>query len=226
MRLAQGRFDAITDYGDPFAQLMRFERAGATWAHVVDLDGARLGRPFQTALIARLAEKTSLNVQCGGGVRTRADVEALFDAGAARVVIGSAAVRDPCAARAWIDAFGPDRICVALDLRMRDGDFAVAADGWAADGGRSLEAALVEFPAGSLRHLLVTDISRDGTLTGPNIGLMKMVCDRRPDLELQASGGVSTLSDLATLKAAGAGAAIVGRALYEERFSLEAALAL
>jgi phosphoribosylformimino-5-aminoimidazole carboxamide ribotide isomerase len=226
VRLKQGRFDAATGYGDPFVQLRGFADAGAAWVHIVDLDGARLGGPAQTELIARLTGETGLQVQCGGGVRTHSDVASLLDAGAARVVVGSVAVRQPQQARDWLDTFGAERICIALDVRERDGVFHVAADGWTADAGRSLDQALAEFPAGSLLHLLVTDISRDGVLSGPNVELMCAIRAAQPDLKLQASGGVSALADLAALKSAGASAAIVGRALYEKRFTLEDALAL
>jgi len=226
VRLLQGRFDAVTDYGDPFAQVRQFADAGATWAHIVDLDGARLGHPVQHELIARLAKETGLNVQCGGGVRRREDIEALLEAGVARVVIGSVAVRKPAEARDWINALGPERICVALDVRASGEGWRVAADGWAADGGKTLEEVLDVFAAGELRHALVTDIARDGALSGPNLDLMRAFRVLRPEITLQASGGVSTLADLAALKSAGASAAIVGRALYEKRFSLEDALAL
>lgn len=226
VRLLQGRFDAETDYGDPFAQLRGFADAGATWVHIVDLDGARLGRLAQGELIARLAAETGLNVQCGGGVRARADVKALLQAGVARVVIGSVAVRAPDEARAWIAEFGVDHICVAVDVRERDGVFAVAADGWTGDGGRTLPQALTEFPAGVIRHALVTDISRDGALSGPNVELMRQIRAARPDIHLQASGGVADIKDLLALKESGVSTVVVGRALYEKRFTLGEALAV
>lgn len=226
VRLLQGRFDAVTNYGDPFAQLRQFAEAGATWVHIVDLDGARLGRPAQHELIARLAQETGLKVQSGGGVRTREDVDALLRAGVARVVVGSVAVRRPAEAREWIAAFGADRICIALDVRAAEAGWRVATDGWAADGGKTLEEVLGAFPPDELSHALVTDIARDGALSGPNLDLMQAFRALRPDIELQASGGVSTLADLAALKGAGASAAIIGRALYEKRFTLEDALAL
>lgn len=226
VRLLQGRFDSVTDYGDPFAQLRRFADAGATGVHIVDLDGARLGRVVQRGLIARLSAHTGLKVQCGGGVRAREDVEALLQAGVARVVIGSVAVRDPAEARAWVEEFGAERICIALDVRARNGGYAVAADGWAGEGGRTLTQALAEFPLGIISHVLVTDISHDGALNGPNIELMKQTRAARPDIQLQASGGVAKLEDLKALKESGVSAVIVGRALYEKRFTLEEALAV
>lgn len=226
VRLLQGKFDAETRYGDPIAQLQRFEEAGATWVHIVDLDGARAGRPAQHELISRLARGAGVSIQCGGGARTRTDVEALLAGGVARVVVGSVAVRKADDVRRWLDAFGPDRICIALDVRQVGGNWLVATEGWTADGGLSLDEALAQYAPGLLRHVLATDISRDGALTGPNLNLMRTMVTSRPDLALQASGGVSSLDDLAALRAAGANAAIVGRALYEARFSLEDALAL
>ena len=226
VRLMQGRFDDVTRYGDPFAQLRAFEVAGATWVHIVDLDGARLGRPAQHELIARLASETSLRVQCGGGVRSRAHVEALLEAGVARVVIGSAAVSNAADVRTWIDSFGVDRLCVALDVRREANDWRVAIQGWAVGSGVTLSEALAAYPPGDLSHVLVTDVSRDGALSGPNAELMRDIRRQRPDLQLQASGGVSNLDDLSLLRATGASAAIVGRALYEGHFALEDALAI
>lgn len=226
VRLTQGRFDAVTEYGDPFERLRSFSDAGSAWVHIVDLDGARAKEPVQHDLIARLVAETRLRVQSGGGVRTRDHVATLLNAGVARAVVGSMAVRDPAAVRAWVAEFGAERICVALDVRAAGDDWEVAADGWAVGAGVRLTDALAQFPQGDLAHILVTDISRDGALTGPNIELMRTIHAVRPDLALQSSGGVSRLNDLTALKDAGASAAIVGRALYECRFTLEAALAL
>lgn len=226
VRLMQGKFDEVTNYGDPFERLREFANAGAEWVHIVDLDGARLGRPAQYDLIARLAQTTDLKIQCGGGVRERAHIETLVEAGASRVVVGSASVRDPDSVRDWLVEFGLERICAAFDVRASAGDWEVVAQGWTEGADASLSRALDAFPQGTLKHILVTDISRDGALTGPNVALMRSIRAQRPDLELQASGGVSALTDLNSLREADAGAAIVGRALYEQRFSLEDALAL
>ncbi|MBC7768980.1 MAG: tryptophan synthase subunit alpha [Phycisphaerales bacterium] len=226
VRLLRGAFDSATHYGDAFEQLARFAEAGAEWAHIVDLDGAQLGAPAQHELIGRLASATTLNLQCGGGVRSREHVEALLAAGAARVVVGSAAVRRPDEVLSWIADFGLDRICVALDVRSTGDSWEVAIDGWAAGAGRTLDEMLAIYAPGRLRHALVTDISRDGALSGANTELMGALAAQRPDIAFQASGGVAALDDIAALKNAGASAAIVGRALYERRFSLEDALAV
>lgn len=226
VRLMQGRFDEVTNYGDPFARLREFESAGAEWVHIVDLDGARLGRPAQYDLIARLAKETDLKIQCGGGVRARGHIGTLLDSGVARVVLGSASVRDPVGVREWLIEFGAERICAAFDVRPSGNDWEVVVQGWTEGAGASLSRALEAFPQDVLKHILVTDISRDGALSGPNVALMRTIRALRQDLQLQASGGVSALVDLAALREADAGAAIVGRALYEQRFSLEDALAL
>ncbi|MBI1187503.1 MAG: 1-(5-phosphoribosyl)-5-((5-phosphoribosylamino)methylideneamino)imidazole-4-carboxamide isomerase [Alphaproteobacteria bacterium] len=224
VRLTHGDFDAVTRYGDPLDQIAAFADAGATWVHVVDLDGARAGRPMQLALLARLA-RGGLSLQCGGGVRARADAAAVLDAGAGRVVVGSSAVRRPEAVRSWIGDFGSARVCCAFDVRAGADGFEVAVDGWRAGSGHGLDAVLGLYPPGTLTHALVTDISRDGALGGPNAALIAEIVRTRPDLSVQASGGVAALADLAALRATGAAAAIVGKALYEKRFTLEDALA-
>ena len=225
VRLLQGRFDAVTRYDeDPRARLEAFAAAGASWVHVVDLDGAEAGAPRQHALIGELARASGLRVQAGGGVRTRDDVARLLDAGVARVVVGSTAVRDPQAVVEWLEGLGREAVTVALDVRIgAEGPEAVT-HGWQAGSGVSLWRALEALDAGRLIHLLVTDVAKDGALQGPNVELVAEIVRRRPDVRLQASGGVRDLGDLATLRAAGAAGAIVGKAIYEGLFELEEAL--
>ncbi|NWG52573.1 MAG: 1-(5-phosphoribosyl)-5-[(5-phosphoribosylamino)methylideneamino] imidazole-4-carboxamide isomerase [Hydrogenophilaceae bacterium] len=224
VRLVHGDFDAVTRYGDPRDQIAAFADAGATWAHVVDLDGARAGRPAQLDLIAQLA-RAGVHLQCGGGVRARADAAALIEAGVRRVVVGSTAVRRPDEVRGWIAELGAERMCCAFDVRAGESGFDVAVDGWRVGTGRALSDVLADYPPGSLTHTLITDISRDGTLEGPNAALMAEIIRLRSDLRVQASGGVGSLDDLKRLRATGAAGAIVGKALYEKKFSLEDALA-
>ncbi len=225
VRLKQGRFDEATRYGDPLAQLAGFARAGAEWVHVVDLDGARDGARRQSRLIAELAQRAPLKIQCGGGVRSRADVETLLEASVARVVVGSTAVKAPQSVSAWIDEFGPEKICCAFDVAAGDRGFEVRVYGWTEGSGIDLNEAINAYGGTNLKHVLITDIARDGVLSGPNVALMKNVARRHLSLKAQASGGVSSLDDLAALRAAGADAAIIGRALYENCFTLEDALA-
>ena len=225
VRLSQGRFDEATVYDpDPFGPLAAFEAAGAAWVHVVDLDGAKAGRPAQHATIRRMAVETTLKLQTGGGVREAAHVESLLDAGVARVVVGSAAVERPDQVRSWIERFGVEAVCLALDVRDGPAGPEVAVRGWTQGSGVTLDAALNLYPPGALRHILVTDVSRDGVLSGPNVELVREIAAARPDLAVQASGGVAAVDDLKVLRIAGAAGAIVGRALYERRFTLEEAL--
>jgi phosphoribosylformimino-5-aminoimidazole carboxamide ribotide isomerase len=220
VRLRQGRFDEVTFYdASPAEALARFADAGATWAHVVDLDGAKAGAPAQHDLLATLAAAAPLKLQVAGGVRTETHVATLLDAGAARVVVGSLAVRDPQATTALLDRFGPERITLSLDVRMVDGQPLVATHGWQEDSGLSLWDVAARYS--QARHLLLTDIGRDGMLQGPNHDLLADAVTRLPPLAVQASGGVTSLEDLARLTTAGA---ILGRAMWEGRLDLREAL--
>lgn len=226
VRLMHGRFDAVTHYDDaPAARLAAFAAAGATWAHIVDLDGAEAGRAMQHALIGELAAAIDIRIQSGGGVRSTDDVQRLLDAGVSRVVVGSLAVSDPDTVSGWLDDFGADRLTLAIDVKA-DGDrWVPALKGWTEAAAIDLWAALDRYPPGSAQHLLVTDVGRDGALTGPNLDLLAQIVRRRPDLRVQASGGVSSLPDLAAARDIGCDGAIVGRALYEGRFTVAEALA-
>lgn len=225
VRLLHGRFDQATRYGDPLEQAAMFAASGAQWVHVVDLDGARVGAPQHLDLIRRLARTAGVKIQCGGGVRSRADIDRLLECGVARVVIGSVAARDPVTTGAWLHDLGRERLCCAFDIRASGPGYEVAVDAWRAGAGVSLDKLLEHFNADNLAHVLVTDISRDGAMTGPNIHLIAALAGEHPHLRVQASGGVSSLADLRALRAAGAASAIVGRALYEGAFRLEDALA-
>ena len=222
VRLRQGRFDEVTPYSTaPLDALREFADAGAQWAHVVDLDGARARQPVQHELIAELVRSSSLRLQVAGGYRERDQLARMFDAGVARVVVGSLAVKQPETVRTWIDEFGPDRITLSLDVRMVEGTPTVATSGWTEDSGKSLWDVAGMYPAAL--HLLVTDIGRDGMLEGPNLALYQEIDRRLPDLQVQASGGVSSIADLEQLPTAGA---IVGKALWEGRITLAEALGL
>jgi phosphoribosylformimino-5-aminoimidazole carboxamide ribotide isomerase len=221
VRLRQGRFDDSTSYSDdPARALKAFADAGAEWAHIVDLDGARAGEPVQHELMAGLAATSSLKLQVAGGFRTREQIARMFDAGVERIVVGSLAVKQPETVAGFLRDFGPERITLSLDVRVLDGTPMVAVSGWTEDSGRSLWDIAVLYP--QALHLLLTDIGRDGMLEGPNFALYEEAGRRLPNLRIQASGGVSSLPDLARLTTDGA---IVGKALWEGRIRLEDALA-
>ena len=224
VRLAQGDFERETRYSDdPAAALADFGTQGAREAHIVDLDGARAGSPRQHDLLARLSEGTPLRLQVAGGFRTAEKVAAMLDAGVARVVIGSLAVSDPAAFSSMLDRFGRERLTLALDVRMEQSEAMVATHGWEVGSGLTLAQVLGQFPA--VRHLLVTDIARDGMLSGPNLGLMETIIAAFPAVELQASGGVAELAHLGALHTAGAARAIVGKAIWENRFTVAQGIA-
>ena len=213
VRLAQGRFEDSTAYpSDPAEALESFAAAGAAWAHVVDLDGARARRPVQHDLIAGLAREARLRLQVAGGFRTRDQIARMLDSGAARIVVGSLAVDRPDLVLGFLDEFGIDRIVLSLDVRLVDGVPRVATAGWTADSGRTLWEVAAFYPGA--RHLLLTDIGRDGMLSGPNFALLDEAGERLPRLAVQASGGIASIEDLRRLRTAGA---IVGKALWEGR---------
>lgn len=227
VRLNQGDYDRQTVYGDsPIEAIERYARDGASWLHLVDLDAARLGRYALTPLIGEIRARTSLRIQTGGGIRAEADVEALLAAGAERVVIGTLAIREPERVATWLQKFGADRLTLALDTRQDEsGVWRLPVKGWTEVDSRTLDDLLVFHEAAGLRHVLCTDISRDGMLSGFNVALYRSLAERFPGLEIQASGGVRDLADIRAAKEAGASGAILGRALLEKRFELKEALA-
>jgi phosphoribosylformimino-5-aminoimidazole carboxamide ribotide isomerase len=229
VRLYQGDYDRETVYGDdPVAQATAFAAAGAPWVHVVDLDAARTGvprnRPVVSAVAAALAER-DVPLQVGGGVRDDAAADALFAAGVRRVVVGTAALDDPAWARRLAGRH-PGRVAVGLDARGRD----VAVRGWVESSGRDLVDVAREFEDAGVAALVVTEIGRDGTLTGPALDQLAAVLGATT-VDVVASGGVGTLDDLRALDRLSVGGrhlagAIVGRALYEGAFGLADGLAV
>jgi phosphoribosylformimino-5-aminoimidazole carboxamide ribotide isomerase len=227
VRLTEGKFDQQKTYGDdPLAVAKDFKAAGATWLHVVDLDGAKDPAKRQTALVEKLARESGLRVQTGGGIRDESQVALLLKTGVERVIVGSLAVRQPDLVLSWLMSFGPERIILSPDVRIdSDGIPRIAAAGWQETTGVALDDFLTGYLAVGLKHILCTDISRDGKLTGPNSALYARLVQKFPTLQIQASGGVSSLDDLRVLKTTGSAGAIVGRALYEKKFTLQEALA-
>ncbi len=223
VRLFQGDFAAQTQYEiTPEALYDRFEAYGAGWLHVVDLDGARDGAQAHLPLLTALAHRGRLKLQTGGGLRDTAAVERTLAAGAARVVIGSLAVTDPDLVLRWLTQLGPDAIVLALDVRLdAANEPRVATHGWREQSALLLWEAVARFAAAGLRHVLCTDVGRDGALAGPNCDLYAEAVRRFPAIEWQASGGVRDAADLWALRAVGAAGAVSGRALLEERMTRE-----
>lgn len=224
VRLYRGDYGRETVYGDdPVAQARAFAAAGAPWVHVVDLDAARTGEPVNRDTVAAIAAAVDVPVQAGGGVRDDAAADALLGAGVRRVVVGTAALDAP----GWVRRLAarhPGRVAVGLDARGRD----LAVRGWVEGSGHDLVDVARGFDDAGVAALVVTEIGRDGTLAGPDLGQLAAVLDAT-GLDVVASGGVGTLDDLRALAALEVGGrrlagAIVGRALYEGAFPVSEAV--
>lgn len=227
VRLLQGDYAQQTTYGDdPLPRAQAFAAAGASWMHLVDLDAARAGGYTLAPLLSSIAAQTGLQVQTGGGVRSRDDVARILDAGATRVVVGSVSVREPDTVIGWLREFGPERLTIALDARQaEDGRWLLPVHGWTETAEDTLDVLAQRYAEAGMRHLLCTDIARDGMLSGPNIDLYEHLARLLPGVAVQASGGVRDADDVAQAKAVGCGGAILGKALLEGRMTLEGALA-
>ena len=221
MRLVQGEAGTETDYGDPLDAALAWQSAGAQWIHLVDLDAA-FGRGSNAALLARVVGALDVQVELSGGIRDDESLERALATGCRRVNIGTAALEDPAWCAAAIARYG-DRIAVGLDVRGTT----LAARGWTQEGGELFET-LARLDADGCARYVVTDVTKDGTLRGPNLGLLQQVC-AATDRPVVASGGISALADLRALSALvpiGVEGAIVGKALYAGRFTLQEALAV
>jgi 1-(5-phosphoribosyl)-5-[(5-phosphoribosylamino)methylideneamino] imidazole-4-carboxamide isomerase/N-(5'phosphoribosyl)anthranilate isomerase len=220
VRLVQGEAGSETSYGDPLSAALAWQEAGAQWIHLVDLDAA-FGRGSNRELLASVVGKLDVKVEMSGGIRDDASLRAALSTGCARVNIGTAALENPEWVRRAIAEFG-DQIAVGLDVRGTT----LSARGWTKDGGELFDV-LARLDDDGCARYVVTDVRRDGTLTGPNVQLLRDVC-AATDKPVIASGGVSSLDDLralAELTPIGVEGAIVGKALYAGAFTLEEALA-
>jgi phosphoribosylformimino-5-aminoimidazole carboxamide ribotide isomerase len=190
--------------------------------HIVDLDGALTGTQRNRHIVAELVSESGLQVQVGGGIRSRDDVADWLGKGVTRCVVGSLAVREPELVMSWLDEFGNDALVVALDVRIEAaGRPVLTTQGWTEETDTSLWECLDEFEKAGAKHILCTDVLRDGTLTGPNFDLYVEILNRYPALQLQASGGVRNIDDLELLRELGVPAAISGKALLDGRITSE-----
>ena len=227
VRLYQGDYGQKTEYTASAQE--RFDlyvAAGATQLHLVDLDGAKDASKRQLTVIRELLKNTKAPVQIGGGVRTEQDVKDLLDAGANRVVVGSTAVKDPQMVMGWMEKYGAEQIVLALDVNIdANGQRKIAVAGWQQDSGVTIEALIERFLPAGLKHVLCTDISRDGTLQGSNVALYQSLAAQYPQVSFQASGGIGGIQDIEALKGSGVGGVILGRSLLEGKFTAEEAIA-
>ncbi|MFI3247021.1 MAG: 1-(5-phosphoribosyl)-5-[(5-phosphoribosylamino)methylideneamino]imidazole-4-carboxamide isomerase [Ferrimonas sp.] len=226
VRLQQGDFQQVTQFDlDPSQQLHHYQQAGSQQLHLVDLDGAKDPQQRQFATIERIVSRLNTPIQVGGGIRTEAELTALYALGVNRVVIGSLAILQPNLVAAWVERYGPERITIALDVRLNaQGEPEVLTHGWQRGSGTPLESALAPLMSAGLRHVLCTDIERDGMLNGPNLALYQRLIQRHPQILWQASGGVHALTDIRALKQMGIGGIIIGKALLNGTFTIAEAL--
>ncbi len=209
VRLSQGDFGRQEIMNDQPVETARyFKEQGAGELHVVDLDGARSGQPENREIIQEILKVEGLKIQIGGGIRNKAAAEKYLNSGAAAVVLGTAAVTGSELVRELIEDFGPERVVVSLDARR--GELAIS--GWEEGSGRSLKEALAELKEIGVRRFVYTDITRDGMLSGPDLETLKFLL--KEDIEVTASGGISSKEDLEYLEETGIERAIVGKALY------------
>ncbi|MCJ7558806.1 MAG: 1-(5-phosphoribosyl)-5-[(5-phosphoribosylamino)methylideneamino] imidazole-4-carboxamide isomerase [Gammaproteobacteria bacterium] len=223
VRLFKGEFEQVTRYEqDPLKLATAYREAGCKLLHVVDLDGARDGRPVNEKIIRSLGTVPGLALQVGGGLRNEALVEAVLESGVSRVVLGSVAMVRPQAVADWLLDYGIGRVVLALDVRLDLGGVPrLASHGWTRETGQDLWSALEFFVKAGLRHVLCTDIDRDGAMTGPTLDLYRQCVARYPKVAFQASGGVRHVGDLGALEDVGVHAAIVGKALLDGNIKLE-----
>ena len=216
VRLTKGDYAQKTVYNsNPVEVARHFEELGFKRLHVVDLDGAKSKHIVNTATLKAITQATSLVVDFGGGIKTNEDVHLAFENGAAMVTIGSVAVTNPDMMEHWIDLYGAERIILGADTR--NGKLSI--NGWLEDSDADIITFIGHYYELGIRKVLCTDISKDGTLTGPSIALYQQIMKAYPELHLIASGGVSSNQDLQDLEAAGIPAVVFGKAFYEGRLT-------
>lgn len=236
VRLYQGDYGQKTEYKlDPVELVQTYAAQGAKWLHIVDLTGAKDTSKRQIPLIQAMSNAADMSFQAGGGIRSEDDVKQLLDAGIARVVIGSLAAKQPELVKQWIETYGAEKIVLALDININaEGKKMIATHGWQEDSGVELESLVEDFLTVGLKHVLCTDISKDGTLQGPNQSLYEELAAKYPKISWQTSGGISSVEDIVKLKPVLTGTGsdnitpsgvILGRSLLEGKFTVEQAIA-
>jgi len=216
VRLTKGDYEQKSIYGDPLEMAQRFEQLGFRRLHVVDLDGAKSRHIVNDGVLRRLADATRLTIDFGGGIKTDDDIEKAFSSGAAMVTVGSVAVTQPSLFEQWLLKYGPERIILGADVRQGR----ISINGWKDDSSEELLPFLQRYVDMGVQNVLCTEISRDGTLSGPALDLYREVMAAYPSLHLIASGGVSSIDDIVRLSNAGIPAVVFGKAIYEGRIDL------
>jgi phosphoribosylformimino-5-aminoimidazole carboxamide ribotide isomerase len=218
VRLSKGDYDTKKIYNEnPHEVAIEFEHHGIQRLHVVDLDGAKAGRIINHRVLEKIASKTSLTIDFGGGLKSTNDLKIAFESGAQMVTGGSIAVKNPDEFASWIDQYGSDKIILGSDVKDRN----IAISGWLETSELDIFEFLNDYHAKGITKTICTDISKDGMLAGPSLQLYKEILARFPDLYLIASGGVSHMGDIESLQEAGIPAVIFGKAIYEGKISMK-----
>ncbi|MBL19297.1 MAG: 1-(5-phosphoribosyl)-5-[(5-phosphoribosylamino)methylideneamino]imidazole-4-carboxamide isomerase [Flavobacteriaceae bacterium] len=218
VRLTKGNYDTKKVYNEsPVEVAKSFEGAGLTHVHVVDLDGARAKHIVNIKVLEAIATKTSLTIDFGGGIKSAVDLKTAFDCGATQVILGSIAVNSPKLVLEWLQNFGADKLILGADTKNRR----IATHGWEKDSGINILDFIKDYSAKGFKHVLCTDVAKDGMLAGPSLELYYELLEEIKKISLIASGGVSSMDDLYQLEELGCTAAIVGKAIYEGKISLK-----
>ena len=217
VRLTKGDYDQKTVYGNPLEMAQEFERIGFRRLHMVDLDGAKSKHIVNDEVLNRITKATNLIVDFGGGIKTDEDIRKAFDNGASMVTVGSIAVTQPELFLSWVEQYGAERLILGADVRNGK----ISINGWKEDSTEDLLPFLRRYIDAGVRDVLCTEISKDGTLQGPAIELYQRVMKEYPELQLIASGGVSSIEDIKSLDAAGIPAVVFGKAIYEGKINLQ-----
>lgn len=228
VRLYQGNYHAQSKYGNPISILKQYIQQDVTMIHLVDLTGAQNPENRQTILINELIKITSsfgVKIQVGGGIRNITEIETLLKLGANRIVLGSVAIIQPKIVKKWFEHFDPDSLVLALDIHVHSKkNRKVSIHAWQQETNKQLEEVIEDYNTIGLKHVLCTDIKKDGTLLGSNIDLYKSICRSWPNILFQASGGISNLTEISQLKCSGVNSIIIGRAFLEKKFTIHEAI--
>jgi len=216
VRLTKGDYSQKTEYGDPLEMARAFADSGATRLHLVDLDGAKASEPRNLRTLEAIASLGQLKVEWGGGLKSAAALSSVFDAGASYAIVGSLAALKPELFEEWLSEFGPEKMILGADVL--DGNIRV--NGWLENAPATLEGLLSRFAAAGLTQAVCTDISRDGMLNGPSVGMYRRLADLYPSVKITVSGGISSMDDIFKLDELGLCRVIVGKAFYEGRITI------
>ena len=218
VRLTKGDYDSKKVYNEsPVEVAKAFEGAGLTHVHVVDLDGARAKHIVNAKVLEQIATQTSLKVDFGGGIKTETDLQTAFDCGASQVTLGSVAVSEPELVREWLEKFGAEQLILGADAKNRR----IATHGWEQDSGLDVIDFIKDYAQKGFEYVLCTDVAKDGMLAGPSLELYYEILEQLPELSLIASGGVTSMDDIYQCAELGCTAAIIGKAIYENKLSLK-----